>query len=221
MDSKILRTLSYGVYIVTTLDGTRPVGCTANSIMQVTSSPATLAVSINHDNYTNSCIRKSGKLAVSILGNDSQPLIIGTFGFKSCRDNDKFAKIDYETHDDLPAIKDSCGYITGKVVNSIETETHTVFLVEMTDGDFFKPTETPMTYAYYHAVIKGKSPKNAPTYEAPEAKTEKPAQVAKKARYRCKVCGYIYDLPEDFESLPDTWKCPVCGQPKSVFEKID
>ena len=35
-------------------------GCIANSIMQITSSPATLAVSMNHDNYTHGCIEKSG-----------------------------------------------------------------------------------------------------------------------------------------------------------------
>lgn len=41
-------------------------------------------------------------------------------------------------------------------------------------------------------------------------------------RYKCKVCGYIYD-PEvgeprrdtapgtPFEDLPDSWSCPHCG----------
>mgnify|MGYP003318979459 CR=1 FL=1 len=67
MDKTALFNLSYGVYIVTTLDGERPTGCVANSAMQITSSPATIAVSINHDNYTNSCIQKTGKFAISIL----------------------------------------------------------------------------------------------------------------------------------------------------------
>ena len=30
-----------------------------------------------------------------------------------------------------------------------------------------------MTYKYYHEVIKGKAPKNAPTYQAPEKITNK------------------------------------------------
>jgi rubredoxin len=49
-------------------------------------------------------------------------------------------------------------------------------------------------------------------------------------KYRCTVCGYIYD-PEKgdpdsginprrpFEKLPDDWVCPVCGAEKSLFEK--
>ena len=39
-------------------------------------------------------------------------------------------------------------------------------------------------------------------------------------RYVCRVCGYVYDEAVEkttFESLPDTWKCPLCGAPKSQF----
>ena len=53
MNKTALYQLSYGVYVVTTWNDGRPTGCTANSAMQITSSPATVAVSINHDNYTN------------------------------------------------------------------------------------------------------------------------------------------------------------------------
>ena len=50
-------------------------------------------------------------------------------------------------------------------------------------------------------------------------------------KYRCTICGYIYD-PETgdpdsgvepgtpFENLRDGWVCPVCGAPKDAFEKI-
>ena len=61
MNKNTFRNLSYGVYIISTLDGERPTGCVANSAMQITSSPASIAVSINHDNYTNACIEKTGK----------------------------------------------------------------------------------------------------------------------------------------------------------------
>lgn len=67
MNKKVLRNLSYGVYAVSALGENRMSGCIANSIMQITSSPATLAVSMNHDNYTHECIEKSGMFAVSIL----------------------------------------------------------------------------------------------------------------------------------------------------------
>lgn len=48
-------------------------------------------------------------------------------------------------------------------------------------------------------------------------------------KYRCTVCGYIYD-PEigdpdngvksgtSFDHLPDDWVCPECGAAKDMFE---
>ena len=51
-------------------------------------------------------------------------------------------------------------------------------------------------------------------------------------KWRCTVCGYIYD-PElgdpdgdieprtPFEEIPDDWVCPVCGASKDQFEKIE
>ena len=43
------------------------------------------------------------------------------------------------------------------------------------------------------------------------------------ARYRCKICGYIYDEEKEgvkFNDLPVDWKCPLCKAPKTSFEKI-
>jgi glutamate synthase domain-containing protein 2/DNA-directed RNA polymerase subunit RPC12/RpoP len=44
------------------------------------------------------------------------------------------------------------------------------------------------------------------------------------AKYKCSVCGYIYDEEKEkirFDELPADWRCPSCGSPKSVFEKLD
>lgn len=170
MNKNAFRQLSYGVYVVSTWDKGRATGCTANSAMQITSEPATIAVSINHDNYTNQCIQETGKFALSILGEHSEPGIIGTFGFKSGKDSNKFDGVEQTVKRYLPVVADACAYIVCDVIDKMETSTHTVFLGKVTDADILKDDEA-MTYAYYHNVIKGKSPKNAPTYiaEEPEA----------------------------------------------------
>lgn len=167
MNKNAFRQLSYGVYVVSTWDKGRATGCTANSAMQITSEPATIAVSINHDNYTNQCIQDTGKFAVSILGEHSNPGIIGTFGFKSGRDNNKFDEVEQAVKGFMPVVADACAYIVCEVIDRMETSTHTVFLGKVLDADILKGDD-PMTYAYYHNVIKGKSPKNAPTYIAEE-----------------------------------------------------
>ena len=113
----------------------------------------------------------------------------------------------------MPVVADACAYIVCEVVDKMETSTHTVFLGKVLDADLLK-ADDPMTYAYYHNVIKGKSPKNAPTYIAEEKPAEEDA-----AKYVCGVCGYVYEGDVPFEELPDDFVCPVCKQPKSVFVK--
>lgn len=167
MNSNVFFNMSYGVYVITTMDGERPTGCVANSLMQITSSPATVALSMNHDNYTHSCIEKSGKFGVSILSVNVDPQIIGKFGYFSGKNTNKFENISHEMKDGLPILTECCGYLVCKVIDKVETSTHTIFLAEVIDGDNAKD-EIAMTYSYYHKVVKGKSPKNAPTYIAEE-----------------------------------------------------
>lgn len=216
MNKNAFRNLSYGVYIISTWDDKRPTGCTANSAMQITSDPATIAISINHDNYTNKCINKTGKFAISILSKTSDSSIIGTFGFQTGKDVNKFDLIKSEIKKDMPIIAEGCAYIICEVINKMETHSHTVFLGKVLDADILSDGE-PMTYSYYHNVIKGKSPKNAPTY-IPDEDINKNKK-DKGAKYVCSVCGYEYSGDIPFEELPDDYTCPICGYPKSVFKK--
>ncbi len=212
MNKNAFRNFSYGVYVISTWDKGRATGCVANSAMQITSEPATIAVSINHNNYTNECIKDTGMFSISILSENTDPSIIGTFGFQSGRNVDKYENVAMELHGYFPVVKDACAYVVCRVIDTMETATHTVFLGEVTDCDVMSK-EDPMTYAYYHKVVKGKSPKNAPTYIAEEPKEEA------KATYTCGICGYEYNGTTPFEELPDDYVCPICGQPKSVFVK--
>ncbi len=209
MNNNILKNLSYGVYVVSTVDNGKPTGCIANSAMQVTHD--TIAVSINHDNYTNKCIKDSKKFALSILGVDVSDKIIPVFGFTSGRDTEKFKDIAIKEIDGLDIIADSTGYIICDVINQMETDTHTIFLGKIVDGDLLND-QIPMTYAYYHNVKKGKSPKTAPTY------IEENLQNNTKLAYKCIICGYIYE--GDITKEPDSYVCPICKQPKTKFIKI-
>lgn len=212
MDKKVLRNLSYGVYVVTTKDNEKNVGCIANSIMQVTSNPSVIAISINHDNYTNKCIKQKNKFAVMVLKEDSNPKIIGEFGFKTGKDTNKFENISYEIKDDMPIINDSCGYFICKVIKVVEMETHTVFFAEITEMDNYT-NDIPMTYKYYHENLKGTSPKNAPTYNEVEGINED----KNTKKWKCKICGYVYEG----EYVPDNYICPICGRPHTEFYEID
>lgn len=213
MNNLAYRNISYGVYIISTWDNGRPTGCVANSVMQITSEPATFAVSINCNNYTNQCINDCKRFGISILSEESDKTLIGTFGFQSGKDHDKFQDIEYDVKGFMPILKDSCSYICCEVIDVLETQTHTIFLGKVIDADVNSNQEA-MTYAYYHKVVKGKSPKNAPTYIADAEEAVGLDAVS----YVCGVCGYVYDGDVPFEELPEDYICPICKQPKSVFK---
>ena len=107
----------------------------------------------------------------------------------------------------------ACGYMVCDVIAMHDAETHCVIMARLTKT-LGATDEPPMTYEYYHNVIKGKAPKNAPTYQVEVPKSEKQAQL----RYICEVCGYIYE--GDITKEADDYVCPVCKQPKSRFKRM-
>jgi flavin reductase (DIM6/NTAB) family NADH-FMN oxidoreductase RutF/rubredoxin len=231
MDSKVFRKISYGVYIVTSRDGERINGQTANVVMQVCSKPPLIAIAINKENFTHEFITKSGVFCVSILAQDAPLTLIGGFGFKSGREADKFGGITYRLGaSGCPIIAEhTVGYIEGKVTGELDAGTHTIFLGEVTEGQLLNDGK-PMTYAYYHQVKRGVTPETAPTYIGKNRETkQKKKEEENMKKYKCTVCGYIYDPAKGdpdggiapgtaFEDIPDDWVCPVCGASKDQFE---
>ena len=205
MKKDVLRKLSYGMYIVSSKDkNNKDVGCVVNTVVQITSNNPTIVVSINHDNYTNEVIRNNNKFLISILPTDIDKEIIGKFGYFTSHDTDKFSSVEYEELNGIKYIKDSIGVMSCRVVHVMETDTHTVFLASVDDEIMLNDKEV-MTYKYYHDVLKGKSPKNAPTYVEEEKTTKKV--------YKCQVCGFEIET----DNLPDDYVCPICGVKKDMF----
>ena len=147
-----------------------------------------LGLSLIHISYE--VIKRTGRFSLSILSEETNPNVIAVFGFSSSREKDKYERFDYDVKDGLPYLRENtCGSLTCQVLSMTDMETHTVVfarLVDTAQGEKY----APMTYSYYHKVVKGKAPKNAPTYQAPAPKEAAPA---KKERWVCQVCGYVYE----------------------------
>ncbi len=227
MNSKALYSISYGLYVVSSVKGEKINGQIANTVMQICSEPQVIAAVINRGNLTHEYISSSKVFTASILSKDTPLNFIGGFGFKSGRDVDKFAGINYKPGSTkAPVVLDNTlAYLEIQVTNQLDVHTHTIFVGQLVDADIIKEGE-PMTYAYYQQVKRGTTPKSAPSY-VPDKKEDK----VKMDKYQCSVCGYIYD-PEKgdpdggikpgtrFEDIPDDWTCPVCGASKDQFNKI-
>lgn len=216
MDKTVFNDISYGMYVVTTNYNDKNVGCFINTLTQITSNNPIISISLNKDNYTNEAIKNTKRFAVSILSIDINKDVISKFGYFSSKDIDKFDGIKYEKVNNLPVVIDNiCSYIICEVINVIDAETHDIFLARVIETKKISDKE-PMTYKYYHEVLKGKAPKKAPTYIEEE-------KTSTSIKYRCIICGHIYDEEKEgikFEDLPDDWKCPICGASKDKFERI-
>lgn len=232
LDPKALWSITYGLYVVTSRGGDKLNGQIANTVFQVTAEPPRVAVSINRNNLTHEYISKSGVFAVSCLDEGTPMEFIGLFGFKTGRDVDKLASAKHRTGlTGGPVVTENAlSVIEAKVVDKLDVGTHTIFVGEVVTAEVLRPGK-PMTYAYYQEMKKGRAPKNAPTYHAPEP-AEAPKTGPTMKKYVCNVCGYVYDpaagdpdgkIPPGtpFENLPADWHCPVCGASKDEFSPQD
>jgi flavin reductase (DIM6/NTAB) family NADH-FMN oxidoreductase RutF/rubredoxin len=228
MNLQALHKIGYGLYVVCSGKNGKFNGQIANTVFQVCSDPPVVAVALNKQNLTNEYVSASKVFTVSILSQDTPLSFIGNFGFKSGRDVDKLKEVKYKTGETgAPVVLDNAlAYLEARVISQMDVSTHTIFIGEIVTAEVVQEGE-PMTYAYYHQVRRGTTPKTAPTYIE-----EKKEEIAKMPKYKCQICGYIYNpalgdpdghVPPGtpWEKLPEEWVCPVCGATKDKFDKID
>lgn len=206
MDNKVMFNLSYGLFVLTAKKDDGASGCIINTVMQQTSEPATISITVNNSNYTNELIKKNKIFNVSIIDESADFELFKRFGFQSGRDVDKFEGFEdwRAVTNGLPVITRGCnGYISAEVCDIIELGSHTLFIANITGGEVLSQNRS-VTYAYYHANIKPKT-----------KKVESTGKV-----WVCKICGYVYDDAKEavpFEELPADWQCPICKHGKEDF----
>ena len=202
-DPKALFNLGYGLYVSTSNDGERDNGLIVNTVMQQTSSPERISVTINKSNYSHDVIKASGKMNVNCLTVEAPFKVFEVFGFSSGRDVNKFKDCTPKRSENglvyLPKYINS--YISLSVVNYVDFGTHGMFICEITASEVVSSVES-MTYAYYHKRVKPK----------PEVKANKASK-----GYVCTVCGYVHDE----EEIPDDFECPLCKHGREAFVPIE
>ena len=199
MDQSAMYKLGYGLYVLITKDE-KDNGCIVNTVMQITTTPNRMMITVNKMNYTHDIIQKTKEFNISVLAQSCTFDTFKHFGYKSGRDVDKFASYTncMRSENGLLYITEGANaYISAKVVNTIDCGTHSMFIADVLDAKVLSK-ESSVTYDYYQSNIK-----------------PKPGET-KKSGYRCKICGYIYEG----EELPEDFICPICKHGASDFEKI-
>ena len=224
MNEKALFQIGYGLYLVAANENGKDNACIVNTVMQVTQNPIRLLVSVSNQNLTHDMIKNTGKLTVSVLTEKTPFSVYSHFGYQSGKKVDKF-----EDFEDVTRCANGCyrlnrnssAYFCGTVSESFALDTHTMFLVEVTDADIVS-TQTPVTYDFYQKYVK--QPYKPVAKKSGVAKTNandtngagKEGTEAKTNAYVCKICGYVYEG----EFLPEDYICPICKHGASDFEKL-
>jgi len=201
IDRNAVMSIGYGLYVLTAHEGTKDNGCIVNVVAQLTDNPMRMLITVNKNNLTHDMILNTRQFNVSLLTEETPMHVIKHFGFQSGRDMNKFEKCDAVKRAEngiyyIP--KYTNAYISGKVTETTDLGTHTLFIAEITEA--VKLGDAPsLTYAYYQKNIKPSA-----------AKTDSDKGVT---RWVCNVCGYVYEG----ENIPDDFICPWCKHGKEDF----
>ena len=225
INSQALFKVSYGIYIVCSGNKEKGNGFIANTVFQVASEPVKFAVCCNKNNYTSELIQKTGAFSASVLEINTQPQLFSIFGYKSGRDIDKMGGFNVKYgQTGTPIVLDSgVAFLEFKLVDTIDVGTHYMFIGDLLNAEVIDDSKEPITYQYYRQVKHAISPKIAPTYIDVSKLELKVQEEADLKKYKCTICGYIYDEAKEevkFKDLPEDWTCPLCGAEKTDFIEI-
>lgn len=231
MDATAMFTFPSGLYVVSASTANDYGACVINTGLQVTAEPLQVQVIVNKENYTTGVIQHAGHFALCPITEEADMDFIGRFGFRTSTSCNKFDGIKSGVTalgDRYPA-ECVAAVISARVVQMIDLGTHVLYVGVVEDAEKLSSANS-LTYAYYHAVLKGKTPPKASSYVAEEPKAEAgaaasaapaaaPAASNGMHHFRCTICGYEVEWPDD--ELPADFSCPICGVGPEMFEKVD
>lgn len=165
MDKTAMYKFQSGLYVVSTEHEGEVGACIINTGMQLTSAPLQVQVVVNKDNHTEQVLEKSGHFALTLVSVAADMPYIGRFGFRTSAEIDKFEGITCERTvlGDPYTPECASAMVACKIVKTLDVGTHMVFVGEVVDAAVLSD-DVPMTYAYYHTVLKGKTPPKASSY---------------------------------------------------------
>lgn len=137
IDNKAIFNLTHGLYVLTTRLGEKDNGCIIDAVMQATAMPQRIAIGVMKHNLSHGILAASGIFNLSILTEDTPQKVFQHFGLQSGRDVNKFEKCDevQRSANGLYFIpKYTNAFLSGKVEQSIDLDTHTVFIASITES---------------------------------------------------------------------------------------
>lgn len=157
-DPLALRSLTYGLFVITARESDKDNGCIANTAVQVGANPTRIAISVQMGNLNRELIERTGKFNVSVLTEDTPFETIRHFGMQSGRDLNKFAdfKSVERSHNGLYYLTEYVNAMFScEVKEKLDLGSHMLFIGEVTESKVLG-TGPSCTYAHYHKAIRPK-----------------------------------------------------------------
>ena len=165
IDRTAFFTMPSGLYVVSAATTGLRAGCIVNTAVQVTSAPPCVSVAVNKANVTAQTVAEAGAFALTVLDQTADMVFIGNFGFRTSSEFDKFARFEVrETVHGMPYVPEhTAAVFSCRVIDTVDVDSHLLFIGEVEDAQKLSD-EPPLTYDYYHRVLKGKTPPRASSY---------------------------------------------------------
>lgn len=200
MNTNALFKIEYGLYVLTAKLDDKDNGCIINTLMQLTSDPLQIAISVNKSNYTCEMIQKTKNFNLSVVSDDANFELFKRFGYQSGKDINKFdgfLNVKRSQNGILYITQNTNAYMSATVKQELDLKSHVLFVAQLDDCELLADKST-VTYDFYQKNIKPKP------------------ETVKTKGWRCKICNYIYEG----ENLPSDFICPICKHSIADFEKI-
>ncbi len=127
-----MASLSAAVNIITTNGTAGKCGLTATAVCSITDTPPTIMIAINRNSQTNSTLKCNGVVCINILAKEHEEIAKDFAGFTQLNIEERFNRHEWHMGEyNLPLLKDSLANLQGKITQTLEMGTHSLFFIEI------------------------------------------------------------------------------------------
>ncbi len=158
MRDQTLLHITYGMYIVGTIDKKETNAFLVSSLVQVNSEPDIIAISVMKSNHSHDMIKNSLKFSASIISRGTPIGFIKKFGVDSGKNTDKLKDVSITVgQNGCPIVIDNVvSYFEADVMKVVDLQNNSVFIARVTNSHTLTDKK-PLSYADYNEIIsKGK-----------------------------------------------------------------
>lgn len=149
-----MRQMTYGIYVLTTRNGSDINGMIASWVSQVSFDPPLILVAVHPNRYSHTLITQSRIFALHSLSREQKDLLAR---FKGPDPAAKFSSIAW--HDGAtgcPILDDCIGCLECRVTQTLSPGNHTLFIGEVVNAEF-NGEKTPLSTLDYEGCYLGKN----------------------------------------------------------------